>query len=278
MTFGGDRSAFKDRPNTEIDLRAGRARNGVNGGVDIALTARTTIVTSFTREIERYDDEEVYQGTLLSETLDRDTDTARAGLRFSLTPLTSVTLATEIQKDRFPRSRIRDADSIRLAPEFEFSPDALVSGRAAVGFRRFRTLDSDVPDFTGLVARVEVGFTLLGRAQIDVVFDRDVRYSFQDSHPFYLATAASVALTQRVAGPIDVLAEVGRENLDYQAPSSSLIEPERDAINTVGGGVAVRFGETARFELTMEHARRAGTDVNSGFRRNRIFGAIDLEF
>ncbi len=47
-------------------------------------------------------------------------------------------------------------------PGFELRPQALISGEAFVGVRRFATLSDQAPDYTGIVAAVKTAYTVAG--------------------------------------------------------------------------------------------------------------------
>ena len=85
-----------------------------------------------------------------------------------------------------------------------FSPGGLLTGTAAVGYRRFSGRSLALPDFSGLVATVNVGATILGRHRLDTSFGRDLRYSYEDETPVYLSTGGTVTLTTQVSGSFDV--------------------------------------------------------------------------
>jgi hypothetical protein len=60
----------------------------------------------------------------------------RVTARHKVTPLTTLVVHAETQRARFEFSPNRDANGLRIAPGFEFSPKALISGKLEVGIRR----------------------------------------------------------------------------------------------------------------------------------------------
>ena len=72
----------------------------------------------------------------LGEQLDRVTRGTATGLRFDLTPFTSVTSAIEVEKIRFAHAPLRDANSFRFAPVVQFTKGAIIEGRGVGGLSR----------------------------------------------------------------------------------------------------------------------------------------------
>ena len=71
-------------------------------------------------------------------------------MRFAVTPLTTVSVGVELERDRFDTSTIRDSNSWRILPAAEFAPDAVITGRVAAGFRHFDPRDARVEAFERL--------------------------------------------------------------------------------------------------------------------------------
>ena len=129
----------------------------------------------------------------------------------------------------------------------------LINGRAHLGFRRFRTLDEAVPDFTGVVANLDVRYALRA-TQVALRLQRDVAYSFEINEPYYLSTAWNVSLTQAVSPAWDIVTRVGRQYLDYRV--ALLTGERRDIGSSFGGGVGYRLGRSARFGVNVDYVQR----------------------
>ncbi len=104
---------------------------------------------------------------------------------------------------------------LRITPTVSFSPGGLLNGSAAVGYRRFNGRSAELPDFSGLVAVVNVSATIVGRHRLDTSFARDLRYSYEDVTPYYLSTGGTVTLTTQVSEPFDVRVTGTLQSLDY---------------------------------------------------------------
>ena len=71
------------------------------------------------------------------------------------------------------------------------------------------------PPFRGLVSRVDLAYTLLGRTRFAVGVTRDLSYSYRADLRDYLETSARLTVTQRIAGGWDIGGTVGRFSLSY---------------------------------------------------------------
>jgi hypothetical protein len=196
-------------------------------------------------------------------------------VRFLLTPLTTFMLTSEAERTRFDFSPLRDSDGLRVTAGFEFQPDALLGGRASVGYRRFKSLAPDVPEYQGIAAAVSLAYVFGGRTRLEGRFDRDVAYSVEEITPYYLSTGGTFTATQQVVGPVDVTGTIGRNWLDYRSRSAPSRDDRRDVVNLYGGGVGVRVGDTVRIGMNVEFSERASTaGLGRTYDRRRVFASV----
>jgi hypothetical protein len=262
------------RFNAEVDARAGRRQGAYGGGLAVMVSQRTSIRAGARRTTLDFADEARYRGVDLASTLNAHTDEFDGGLRIAITPLTTWDITAARQQDRFAREPQRDADSVRIGTGLEFSPSALISGRASVGYRRFTPVAATLADYRGLVAQVGLRYALES-TRLDVQVERDVRYSFEELEPYYLLTAGRVTATQRVAGPVDIQATIGRHDMAYRSFGGGPETSRRDWSDIYGGGVGWRMGETVRLGLNVEFSRRrSDTETDRRYERRRIYGSI----
>ena len=97
---------------------------------------------------------------VLAPALNRASDTEQLQVRYKLTPLTTFVVAAQGVQDRFEFEPVRDADSIRVLPGFEFKPFALISGTVAVGYRWFNPQDRVLPAYQGIIAAVDAKYSI----------------------------------------------------------------------------------------------------------------------
>lgn len=266
----------RDRKGFEIDARARRLETNVSAGLDLNMTSITALTAWVRRDDQTYNQAERFLGVKLGEQLDHISELAAAGVRLALTPLTTITVAGEIQKDRFKASPLRDADSVRVAPAVEFAPDAALTGRASAGYRQFKPLDPRLPEYRGFVASAGLGYSLLGITHVDVQANRDVMYSFDAAQPYYLAYGGRLAVSQRLVGPFDLILLGEREWLRYQVLGGTSLEGRVETTTSLGGGVGVHVGDHMTFMLTYERTQRKSSDPGRrDYERRRMLGAVN---
>lgn len=266
----------RDRTGFEIDSRARRLETKVTAGLDFQVTSITALTAWARHDDQTYNQGERFLGVNLGDQLDHTSELAAAGMRLAVTPLTTITLAGEIQQDRFKTSPLRNADSVRLAPTVEFASGAALTGRAAAGYRQFTPLDPQLPQYRGFVASAGVGYSFLGVTHVDVQANRDVMYSFDASQPYYLAFGGRVAVSQRIAGPFDLIVLGNRERLRYQPLEGQILEGRIETTTSIGGGVGIHLGERLGFTLTYDRTARKSSDPSRReYDRRRMLGSVN---
>jgi Putative beta-barrel porin 2 len=265
--------ATKDRMNSEIDIRTPRTQRTVAVGARMLVASRTAVVVGARRFTLDFHDGALFRGVDLTRTLNSRTDSVDAGLQLLLTPLTTFSLTTSLQRDRFDAAPERDADTLRLLPALRFDPTSLIRGSVAVGYRRFRPLSPDLPDYSGLLVQAGLGYTLMGRTKFDVDVNRDVQYSFEDLEPYYLSTGGRVTMTHQLAGPFDIQALAGRQTMGYRHGQVQG-DVRRDQVETYGGGAGYRLRAATRLGVTWEVNRRTSVLDERRYVRRRVYASL----
>jgi len=263
----------KDRMNSEVDIRVPRTQRTLAAGARMLLASRTAVVVSARRFMLDFDDGAQFRGVDLTRTLNSRSDSADVGLQLLLTPLTTLSMTTSFQRDRFDAAPERDADTLRLLPALQFDPTSLIRGSVAVGYRRFRPLSPELPDYSGLVVQAGIGYTVMGRTKFDVDVTRDVQYSFEDLEPYYLSTGGRLTVTHQLVGPLDVQALAGRQTMAYRS-RQVLEDARRDQVETYGGGAGYRLRETMRLGFTWEINRRLSALDDRRYVRRRLYASL----
>lgn len=263
----------KDRLNSELDIRAPRTQRTLGAGTRMLVASRTAIVVNARRFDLAFNDGVLFRGVDLARNLNSRTDSVDAGVQLLLTPLTTFSMTSSFQRDRFAGAPDRDADSLRLLPSLRFDPTSLIRGSIAVGYRRFRPLSAELPDYSGLLVQVGVGYTLADRTKFDVDLTRDVQYSFEDLEPYYLSTGGRLTVTHQLIGPLDVQGIGGHQTMGYR---QRLVgnEVRRDEVQTLGGGAGYRLRSTMRLGLNWELIRRLSPVVERRYVRRRLYASL----
>ena len=263
----------KDRLNAELDARVPRTQRTIMGGTRIAVASRTSLVINARRFDLDFDDGTQFDGADLAHNLNSRADSVEAGVQLALTPLTTLNMTASLQRDRFDSGPERDADTFRLTPSLQFDPTSLIRGTVMVGYRHFETIDPALPDYSGVIAQVLAGYTLLERTKFDLDLMRDVQYSYEDLEPYYLSTGGRLTVTHQLVGPFEVQVFGGRQSLGYRTSGVSE-ESRTDRVETFGGGAAYRFHSQFRVGFTWERNQRRSDLPDRRYERDRLFASL----
>lgn len=271
---GGELMRARERRGEDMDVRVRSVRNAANLGADVQVSPITALTAWVRRDQVRYDEAEQFLGVSLAQQLNNTSEVIAGGAKFAVTPLTTITMAAEYQRDRFQWNPVRDSNSLRVAPTVDFDAEAIVTGRASLGFRRFMPLDGRLSDFRGLVGSASLSHTLMNVTRFDLQADRDIDYSFDPVQPFFVRNDVRLTVSQRVVGPLEVVGIGGRRRVRYEVLGGVALEPRRESTNTIGGGIAVRVGDDMRIMLTYDRATRRATGSGREYERRRVLGSI----
>ncbi len=263
---GGERTRTRTRPNAEIDARARRLVDRVLAGASVGMTERTALTVSGEASRTSYDEGQRFLGADLATALNSTTRAAAAGLRYSITPLTTIRFEGAYREDIFPESHLRDATTYSFSPTVEFDPDAVIHGSFSAGVARFVPKDTRFDRYTGPTFEGGLSWILFGRTGVDVHAARGVSYSYQDENPYYLSTRLAVSVTERLFGPVSLQGGAGRQYLSYRWQSGSLAAPtpsDRTISESFSGGVLLQLPHALSVGLSAEHARRR-SELDSG--------------
>jgi hypothetical protein len=277
--FGGIAYRYaRERQNSEIDLRALRTDRELSGGLGVSLTSRASLEFAGRRADNRFASGEVFHQVEVATRLNRDTTGAAARFRYDLTPLTALTFEGDASRDEFVLSPEYDADNLRASGGFIFSPDAIVKGRAVVGYHKVNPRGAAAVGYEGLTAAVDIGYVLLGRTRFDLRVLRDTNYSLE-AQPFYVQTTYGGEVLHNLFGPVDVIARASRETLDYDSLPERLVVAHTLHLNRYGGAIAVRAADRMRLSINYEFAQRLGDlTPDRHYERKRVYTAVTYGF
>lgn len=265
----------RERSGYEIDARVLRHETTVSGGAELVLTGITSLTASYRRTTQNYGEDQRFLGVALADQLDHTSHVASAGVRYAATPLTTLSVDVELQRDRFDTFAIRDADSVRVMPGVHFSPDAVIKGQVAIGFRQFMPQTAGLEGFRGLVASADIGYTLLNATTFSVQATRDVMYSFVPTTPFYLVTSGRLTVSQRIGGPFEAIATGGEDSLQYQAVDGSPAAGRAERTWIFGGGVGYRLNPSLRVAVIYDRTERVSNQIDQrAYERPRLFASV----
>jgi hypothetical protein len=273
LSGGGGGGQFKQRFTVELDERLLRQEKWAHAGLDLRLSARLSA------GVEGREQHYLFGSHLLGtrdvrDALDRRTRTAAAGLRYALTPRTTMVASAELIEDRFLRD-VSEVRSYRYLGGFEFSPRALIRGRVLAGLREFPASAGGAPSYRGPALVVDASIPFLRWALLSARAESDVFYS-----------AASVrSLVERLrdtsvyrryrlelaAGlPLELLATTfverneARSVLPVPVDGGGVVT-RVERVHSVGGSLLRRFGANLRLGGGVTWSRRRGPFVEDSF-------------
>jgi hypothetical protein len=270
----------RQRPNYEIDVRSRHLDNVALGGGELRITPKLSVEIAGRQESTRYDADAVFDGSSLQRTLNQDTTGVQGVVRQKVTPLTTLAVRYERLRDEFPFAPSRDSRSYRVMPGIEFKPRALIKGTAYVGYRRFTPTDrAALPQFSGLVARLGLSYTLLGSTTFGVSYHRDLTYSYEERQPFFVNNGVGASVRRALGRRFDVLLSGDRYTYNYRdliaaIPAIGDIPAEQrvDTTFNYSGSIGYRLGTTGRIGFGASYWQRESTTKQLREYNNLRFG------
>jgi hypothetical protein len=185
----------------------------------------------------------------------------------------------ELDRNEFDFAAERNSDGFRVMSVVEFQPLALVSGRAEVGVRKRTFVDGKAPPFQGTVARIDLGYTLLGRTRIAVSGQRDLSSSYRADQRDYLQTGVELSVTQRLASAWDVVGTLGRFNLIYDLGVESATSTSRaERVVNYGFDVGYHFERTRVGFHVARQTRTSDFSVGRDYEGTQIASSVSYGF
>ena len=252
----------------ELDARAQREERSGQAGATIRVTRTVAVDLAGRASRVEFDADEVFAGTTLRETLNRESVTATAAIRHELTPMTTLVYAGERGRDFFRWSPVRDADTSRFTAGVEFNPRALINGSASVGLRRFEPKSALLPAFQGMVVRAALEYSISDSTRLGFAADRDVNYSFEPLQPYFVIQGYSVNAERRLVGRLDVGVGALRHQYRYQGlrmGDGPAEDADRiDTVEILSASLGYRVARTSRIRFGVAYRNRESN--NSRYR------------
>lgn len=268
---GVTKISARDRPGFEIDVRTQRFETAYDAQVDLRVLPQTFVVAKAAHARMEFEKDVTYFGANLANELSRTRSSEGIGVRHVLTPLTTVSFEVARDHDRFLFSSLRNADSTRVAGTVVLQPLALVNGTAMVGYRNSSPQHPEVPPYRGLVADLRLGYNLRGTTRLGIQLAREAKYSFSTLQPYFLETALTYSVQQRIYGPFDVLARYGTIQIAYRDRIGAALQVAKqvDTGRTSDVGFGYRLGADKRIGFSVAHGTKK-SNINdrrfTGFR------------
>jgi len=272
----------KERSGNEIDIRAPRTDWGYALGIQTKITSRIAVTATGGKQKSTYERGLTFRGVDIASRLDRETVLGSVTTRITLTPLTSLLLDASIGRDQFSFRPDAATENIRGNVGVEFAPDAVIRGKASIGYHSLQPRYGGVSNatmaaFGGITSSTELGYTLLGLTRVAGRFSRDSNYSISASQPIYVSTAGGLDMLQTLFGPVDLTVHASREQLEYR--ETVLAIGHTDLADALGGGLSIRIGSGVVVALLYDNTERRSTGGRQfEYQRRRIFTTVTYGF
>ncbi|MEO8256962.1 MAG: hypothetical protein ABI868_06405 [Acidobacteriota bacterium] len=301
LFVNGRRLTTRHRRTLEIDAIARRRNSDLSVGGSVRLTGKTSLEMFVTRARLDYAADSLFLDTNLAQQLNHTAWTQGFALGYAATSLTRFSVEASRTRARFDAEADRDSGEWRVTPTVTFSPLALVTGRASIGYYR-RTFSALAPAAssaggvpssaapanltsaaqTGTSALINLTYTLLGRTRLNIDATRRLEYSYLAVVNDYLQTSITGSVTQRLGESWDVVGRFGRSRLSYQQsdePNQAALQIPAETVYTSGADLGYNIRHT-RLGLYVSQDRRtaAAAALTRGYRRVRIGASATYVF
>jgi hypothetical protein len=271
----------KDRAGNEFDTRTPRTGLSLAAGIQARVGSRLEVTGTAGRQTQTFDRGFTFQGVEIAQELNRRSTLGNVTGRLTLTPLTVLSVDASFGRDDFPLKPDAATDNTRVDAGLEFAPDAIIRGRAMLGYHSMaphRTVSNAVAaNFSGVTSAVDLSYTLLDLTRFTGRFSHDSNYSISADHPYYVSTAGSLEVLQTLFGPVDLSFRAGREKLDH--PSTDREGAYVEFADTLAGGPSIRMGNQAVIAVLYDNSeRRSSRGEEFGYQRHRIYTTVTYGF
>lgn len=255
--FGGWRQTHtRERYSAEVDPRAWRLDETRGAGARVNLSQRFSVELAGEDRENGLEDQLVYRGVNLRDTLTEQVRSATATVRYALTPLTTLALMGGVARHRFPFYAAKNADASEVSVGVSFKPFALVSGEAGAGYLRYLAFDPSARDFRGVTASAELEVAITERTILGVSGGRNVGNSFQPQFPYAVIEGYGGSIRRILSRRFDVLFEGSREVYRYEPSLAGQQRTLPEAVRAYSAQLGVHLGSGARLAFGAVQAKR----------------------
>jgi hypothetical protein len=268
--FSGSTLDTRERPGWEIDERVRRYEAEFHAGTDFRIAPKTTVRLDLRQQDYEFDDDESLGRGNYERTMNRRLKAADLSYRQQLTALTTWIVRVAREQERFEFQNLRNSETFRINSGFETGRFALIRGTALFGYRKMTpTNGGALPEFSGFTANVNAAYTAPTQTRLNVIFNRDLQYSYEDLTPYYVQTGWTGTVTHRVIGKWDVRLTGGRDRLAYETLAAD-VEGRTDIVGRYGGGVGYTIGEGLRIGFDVQSFNRSSPRPGRDYGNRRV--------
>ena len=259
----------------ELGLKSRRIEREVGANIVLKPGGRISYRANVNRSTLRYAADAKFQGASLEQNLNRNITLFGGEAQLALTALSSASVSVSTYRDRFLFAPDRDGHGIRALVGGEFSPRALLSGRAEVGYLQYETIRSGAR-YGG--PTYNLGLSLVKSwVFLDVSGRRSIEFSFDPGQGFYVSNGIDVYSVLTLGSAWEAFGRASVRGLTPQGPLATR-EPFR-TIENYKAGLVRRFGPSTRIGADVERYVTGGRGGFSGVRATMflIYGSTRLQ-
>ena len=253
------------------------SRSAAAVGVDVNITPKLAAIVRGDVTRSRFNAEGSFSDRYLAYELNRDTPILSAGVRYVLTPLTSVGVTTEVSEIRFTESSNKDTDSRLTQGSVELNARALISGSARLGYQSFELLSAEAPDFGGLVGSGNLVYRLRPSTSLGFSFDRSVSYSFLPDQPYYVRQGFGLLVRRQIVPQWSLTLSGERYQHQYRQVALGLDE-QAERVLGVALTLGYDIGPRTRFTAGLSYQNRHSDFDNRSYDGLRVGTSIVYAF
>lgn len=259
----------------EQGLKSRRIERELGASLLARPGGRITFRANAGRSSLRYDADVRFRGASLQQSLNRNITSFAGEAQLALTPLSSASISVNTYSDRFLFSPDRDGNGLRALVGGVFSPRALLSGRADVGYLRYVARQSGAR-FGGPAYNLGLSFSR-SPLFVDVSGRRWIDFSFDPGQGFYVSNGVDVFSVLSLGAAWEGFGRASLRGLSPRGPLAAR-EPFR-IIESYKTGLVRRFGRWTRLGVDAERYVTGGPGGFSGLRTTMflIYGSTRLQ-
>jgi hypothetical protein len=278
--IGMDRIKTHDRAGFEIDSRAARETPGYDAGVEYRVGFRLGTRLMVRRRDVDFEDEEVFRGKTLKDTLNARYEEGSVQLLYEMSPLSNFRLSGEYSRARFETAAARNSDDTAVFAGIEGKKDAALEGYVDVGWRNRSSLDPLSPSYSTITARAAASFIVWEEVRVSFGADRDLNWSYEDLYTFYVQQGGTATVTWRPHDRFDFVVNGRSYDLIYDRAISELAVLRTDHSFSYGGGVGffIRGYPGTRLGLMVERNARESVLADRRYDNTRFLTNIGFSF
>jgi hypothetical protein len=252
----------KERPGLEIDSRPRSLSHGATFGARIGERKLQLDLHGSYGQVA-YDPDARFLNVRLAETLNMSNRGAGGGVKYRLSPYTSVTTLVDATTTRFEFSPERDTNSYLASVNLEFHPRAMIAGTAGLGYRVLTPAADSNPDFSGFTPRVGLTYRLRDVLSAGIGVERDVERSFYSDRSHFLYTLYEGSVRQALFHPLDTGGSLQNPTMDYRQfrlPGPPLLALPTEVVRMTSANIGIPIGRGFRAGWYVQRWERVSSE------------------